>query len=81
MNIKPRSFEDLTPAQLIQTRGNKKATISKHKKKVEVLKKQFGQKLSKSDSTKLKIAFEKAERTLLQHEYEAQQLTNLINEK
>lgn len=81
LNIKPRSFEDLTPAQLIQTRGNKKATISKHKKKVEVLKKQFGQKLSKSDSTKLKIAFEKAERTLLQHEYEAQQLTNLINEK
>ena len=81
LNIKPRSFEDLTPAQLIQTRSNKKATISKHKKKVEVLKKQFGQKLSKSDSTKLKIAFEKAERTLLQHEYEAQELTNLINEK
>ena len=81
LNIKPRSFEDLTPAQLVQRRNNKKATISKHKKKVADLKSKFEQNMSKAERTKLKIAFEKAERTLLQHEYEAQELTNLINEK
>jgi hypothetical protein len=81
LDINPRNFSDLTPAQLIQSRNNKKATVSKHKKKVDTITNQLKRKVSKSETTKLNIAFEKAERTLVQHQYELQELINLINRK
>ena len=79
LNIEARSFKDLSPAQLLQSRNNKRISVSKYKKKVATLKLQLGQNLSKSAKTKTEVALEKAENKLLHHELELQQLNELIN--
>lgn len=80
LNIETRNFKDLSPAQLIQSRNNKRISVSKYKKKVATLKLQLGQNLSKADKNKNAVALEKAENKLLHHELELQQLNELINE-
>ena len=79
LNIESRNFKDLSPAQLLQSRNNKRISVSKYKKKVAALTLQLGQNLSKSEKTKTEVALEKAENKLLHHELELQQLNELIN--
>lgn len=79
LNIAPRNYTNLTPAQLVQRRNNKRGSVSKYSKKVNSLKSELGQNLSKSDKTKNEVALEKAENKLLHHELELQQLNELIN--
>ena len=79
LNIEARNFKDLSPAQLLQSRNNKRISVSKYKKKVATLRLQLGQNLSKSEKTKTEVALEKAENKLLHHELELQQLNELIN--
>lgn len=79
LNIAPRNYSSLTAAQLIQTRNNKRISVSKYKKKVENFENDLGQNLSKSETTKQAIALEKAKSKLLEHELDLQQLNELIN--
>jgi hypothetical protein len=79
LNIESRNFKALSPALLIQSRNNKRISLSKYKKKVETLKLQLGQNLSKAAKNKNAVALEKAENKLLHHELELQQLNELIN--
>ncbi len=79
LNIEHRNYKDLTPAQLIQTRNNKRGSVSKYSKKVISLKSELGQNLSKSKTTKQAVALEKAKSKLLEHELDLQQLNELIN--
>lgn len=79
LNMVSRHFKDLSNAQLLQSRNNKRISVSKYKKKVATLKLQLGQNLSKSAKTKTEVALEKAENKLLHHELELQQLNELIS--
>lgn len=79
LNIAPRNYRSLTAAQLIQSRNNKRISVSKYKKKVENFENDLGQNLSKSETTKQAIALEKAKSKLLEHELDLQQLNELIN--
>lgn len=79
LNIAPRNYNSLTASQLIQSRNNKRISVSKYKKKVENFEKDLGQNLSKSETTKQAIALEKAKSKLLEHEIDLQQLNELIN--
>ena len=79
LNIAPRSFSNLSPAQLIQSRNNKRVSVSKYKKRANTLKDKLGQNLSKSEKTKSEVAIEKSKNKLLLHELELQQLNELIN--
>ena len=79
LNIEPRNYNSLTAAQLIQSRNNKRISVSKYKKKVESFENNLGQNLSKSETTKQAIALEKAKSKLLEHELDLQQLNELIN--
>ena len=55
-----RGFKDLTPAQLIQTRNNKRISVSKYTKKVDVLNNKLRQNLSKAEKTKTEVALQKS---------------------
>ena len=77
LNIEPRSFDNLSPAQLLQSRNNKRISVSKYKKKIDTLK--LGQIGSKSEKTKTEVALEKLKKKLIIHELELQQLNELIN--
>lgn len=79
LNITPRNYKDLTAPQLIQSRNNKRISVSKYKKKVESFESNLGRNLSKSNTTKLVISLEKAQSKLLEHELDLQQLNDLIN--
>lgn len=79
LNIAPRNYSSLTAAQLIQSRNNKRISVSKSKKKVLIIENNLGQNLSKSETTKQVIALEKAKSKLLEHELDLQQLNELIN--
>lgn len=79
LNTTPRDYKSLTAPQLIQTRNNKRVSVSKYEKKIAVLKTQLQQVLSKSNQTKTEVALEKSESKLLQHKLELQQLNELIN--
>jgi hypothetical protein len=79
LNIEKRNYNSLTAAQLIQTRNNKRISVSKYSKKVNSLKSELGQNLSKSDTTKQEVTLEKAKSKLLEHELDLQQLNELIN--
>lgn len=79
LNIETKNFSQMTAPQLLRSRNNKSTSVSKYKKKVATLKKRLGQNLSKSETTKIKVALEKAENKLLHHELELQQLNELIN--
>ena len=78
LNITSRSFADLSPAQLLQSRNYKRISVSKYKKKANTLQSELGQNLSKTQKTKIEVALEKAENKLLQHQVELQQLNELI---
>ena len=79
LNIESRNYSSLTAAQLIQSRNNKRISVSKYKKKVENFENDLGQNLSKFETTKQAIALEKAKSKLLEHELDLQQLNELIN--
>ena len=79
LNIEPRNYNFLTAAQLIQSRNNKRISVSKYKKKVERFENNLGQNFSKSETTKQEVALEKAKSKLLEHELDLQQLNELIN--
>lgn len=79
LNIASRNYRSLTAAQLIQSRNNKRISVSKYKKKVESFENELGQNLSKSETTKQAVALEKAKSKLLEHELDLQQLNELIN--
>ncbi|CAA0150082.1 hypothetical protein V2647_03665 [Tenacibaculum maritimum] len=79
LNIAPRNYSFLTPAQLIQSRNNKRISISKYKKKIKSFENDLRQNLSKSEATKKRIVLEKAKSKLLEHELDLQLLNELIN--
>lgn len=79
LNIQSRNYDDYTGGQLADARRNKRTSVTKFKKKVGLLKEKLGQNLSKTETTKTKIALEKAENKLFSHEMELQQLNDLIN--
>ena len=79
LNIDPGNYNSLTAAQLIQSRNNKRISVSKYKKKVESFENKSGQNLSKSEITKQEVALEKAKSKLLEYELDLQQLNELIN--
>ena len=79
LQIAGRNYESFTPAQLVSARMNKRASITKHKKRVEMLKQKFGQNLSKNDKSKLEVQLQRATENLLKHEMELQQLNEIIN--
>lgn len=81
LHIEKKNFSQMTAPQLLRSRNNKSTSVSKYKKKVHVLRKSLGQNLSKTETTKIKVALEKAENKLLHHEMELQQLNELINGK
>jgi|GEM_PF-5960580 len=81
LDIKPRTYADLTPEQRVQARNNKRISVTKYGKKVESLKRHSKSKLSKSNKTKLEVSIERAEAKLLQHEMELQELNEIINGK
>ncbi|WP_340074527.1 hypothetical protein [Leptobacterium sp. I13] len=78
LNLEPMSFSDLTPAQLLQRRNNKRAAIAKLKGRIAGYKKQLANEMPTAKKTKLKTQLEKIHRKLLQHEIELQQLNELI---
>ena len=79
LDIEPRNFHQMTLAQLIRSKNNKSTSVSKYKKRVSTLKTQFKEGMSKPERTKTKVALERAEKKLLHHELELQQLNELIN--
>jgi hypothetical protein len=81
LDIKPFDFSDLTPAQLLQRRNNKRASVSKYSKNVKTYKKQLQGDTSQSEKTKLEDLLEKANAKLLNLEMEIQQLNKYINGK
>lgn len=79
LNVAPRNYKDSTGGQLADARRNKRTSVSKYKKKVSTIENELGQNLSKSETTKKRIALEKAKSKLLEHELDLQQLNELIN--
>lgn len=73
------SYENLSPAQLVQRRNNKRISVSKYKKKVNAIESELQKTQDHSQKNKLQMALEKATQKKLQHELELQQLTQLIN--
>ena len=81
LNIEPRNYKDLTAAQLLQSRNNKRISVSKYKKKIASIENKLGQNLSKSETTKQAIALEKAKSKALEHQLDLRKLNELINTK
>jgi len=80
--IKPttKDYNNFTPAQLIRAIGNKRTSVSKYSKRVELLNSKFSNTPEKAAKTQLHIKLQKAENKLLEHEADLNTLNELINE-
>jgi len=81
LDIKPKSFEDLSPAKLIIARNNKRIQVSKYEKRFKLLKEELPSSSDLNTKNKRSIALERCEKKLIQYQLELQQITDLINVK
>lgn len=79
LNLEKPSFKDLTPAQLLQRRTNKRANKTKVETAIVIFKENLNQTLSIAQKTKTENLLQKKEEKLLQLDIDIVDLTNLIN--
>lgn len=76
LKTEARTYEDLNAPQLIQARKNKRASVSKYRKKVQQLEEAKPE--NKSAKNKQAVELQKANEKLLKHEMDLRKLDELI---
>lgn len=79
LEVKENDFTELTPAQLLQRRNNKRTVLTKSKKRLILLNEKPTKTIS--EKTKKEVAIEKQKTKIAQLEKDIADLTNLINKK
>lgn len=81
LNLAPRTYKDYTGGQLADARRNKRTSVTKYKNKVNAVALMLKKSRDKTEKTKHKIALQKAEKKLIEHQLDLQKLTDLINDR
>ncbi|NKI28255.1 hypothetical protein HCG49_17005 [Arenibacter sp. 6A1] len=81
LDVSPRDFNSLTPAQLVKRQLNKRSSITKLKGRIKGYHKKLATNLPLAEQTKTNTQLQKTTERLMQHQLELQQLNEMINNK